>query len=95
MDALESRAWLSLVWTAELLPSALDLQLQAESGITHFEFLVLGTLQQAEGASLRMSDLASAVNATMPRLSRVVGKLAERDPLGRRAFSSVPRTSST
>jgi DNA-binding MarR family transcriptional regulator len=78
MDALESRAWLSLVWTAELLPAALDVQLQAESGITHFEFLVLSTLQQSNGASLRTTELAAAVNATKPRLSRVVGKLAER-----------------
>ena len=78
MSALESRAWLSLVWTAELLPAALDAQLQAESGMTHFEFIVLGTLQQAKGSSLRTKDLAAAVNATMPRLSRVVGKLAGR-----------------
>lgn len=78
MDERESRAWLSLVWTAELLPAALDAQLQADSGMTHFEFMVLGTLQQAEKSSLRTKDLAAAVNATMPRLSRVVGKLAER-----------------
>ena len=78
IDALESRAWLALVWTAELLPAALDAQLQADSGITHFEFLVLSTLQQSEGSVLRTTDLAAAVNATKPRLSRVVGKLAER-----------------
>ncbi|WP_417563247.1 MarR family winged helix-turn-helix transcriptional regulator [Microbacterium sp.] len=78
MTELESRAWLSLVWTADLLPAALDAQLQAESDMTHFEFVVLSTLQQAPGASLRTKDLAAAVNATMPRLSRVVGKLAER-----------------
>jgi len=78
MDELESRAWLALVWTSELLPAALDAQLQADSGITHFEFMVLSTLQQANGAALRTKDLAAAVNATMPRLSRVVGKLAER-----------------
>jgi DNA-binding MarR family transcriptional regulator len=78
MNEDESRAWLSLVWTAELLPAALDAQLQAEAGMTHFEFMVLGTLQQAKGSSLRTKDLAAAVNATMPRLSRVVGKLAER-----------------
>jgi DNA-binding MarR family transcriptional regulator len=78
MDELESQAWLSLVWTAELLPAALDAQLQAESGMTHFEFMVLSTLRQSPGASMRTKDLAAAVNATMPRLSRVVGKLAER-----------------
>jgi DNA-binding MarR family transcriptional regulator len=78
MDELESQAWLALVWTAELLPAALDAQLQSESGMTHFEFMVLSTLQQARGASLRTKDLAEAVNATLPRLSRVVGKLVER-----------------
>jgi DNA-binding MarR family transcriptional regulator len=78
MNEAESRAWLSLIWTAELLPAALDAQLQAEAGMTHFEFVVLSTLQQAKGSSLRTKDLASAVNATVPRLSRVVGKLAER-----------------
>lgn len=79
MDERESRAWLALVWTAELLPAALDAQLQADAGMTHFEFMVLSTLQQAQGEALRTTDLAAAVNATMPRLSRVVGKLAERD----------------
>lgn len=78
MDELESRAWLALVWTTELLPAALDAQLQREAGMTHFEFLVLSTLQQARGSRLRTKDLAAAVNATMPRLSRVVGKLAAR-----------------
>ncbi|WP_165310783.1 MarR family winged helix-turn-helix transcriptional regulator [Microbacterium protaetiae] len=78
MDDLESRAWLSLVWTTELLPAALDAQLQAEAGMTHFEFIVLSTLRQTKGSSLRTKDLAAAVNATMPRLSRVVGKLADR-----------------
>lgn len=78
MDELESRAWLALVWTSELLPAALDAQLQADAGMTHFEFMVLSTLQQAKGAILRTKDLAAAVNATMPRMSRVVGKLVER-----------------
>ncbi|GAA3753422.1 MarR family transcriptional regulator [Microbacterium kribbense] len=78
MNELESRAWLSLVWTAELLPAALDAQLQAESGMTHFEFIVLSTLRQADDGALQTKDLAAAVNSTMPRLSRVVGKLATR-----------------
>jgi len=78
MSECQSRAWLALVWTAELLPAALDAQLQADSGMTHFEFMVLSTLQQARDATLRTKDLAAAVNATLPRLSRVVGKLAAR-----------------
>lgn len=85
MNALESRAWLALVWTAELLPAALDAQLQADSDMTHFEFMVLSALRQAKGGAMRTKDLAAATNATMPRLSRVVGKLADRRLVERRS----------
>lgn len=78
MDELESRAWLALVWSAELLPAALDTQLRTDSHMTHFEFMVLSTLQRADGASMPMKQLSEAVNAALPRLSRVVGKLADR-----------------
>lgn len=91
MDDLESRAWLALVWTAELLPAALDAQLQSDSDMTHFEFMVLSTLRQAEHGSLRVKDLAGAVNSTMPRLSRVLGKLAERNLIERSGGASDGR----
>ncbi|MGN6125551.1 MAG: MarR family winged helix-turn-helix transcriptional regulator [Humibacter sp.] len=78
MDPLESRAWLALVATAQLLPAALDAQLRADAQITHFEFMVLSGLQRAEGSTMRMTDLAAIVDATMPRMSKVVGKLVER-----------------
>jgi DNA-binding MarR family transcriptional regulator len=76
MDPLESRAWLALIGTAELLPAALDAQLQADAGMTHFEFMVLTSLRQS-GAS-RMTQLAAASNATLPRLSKVVTRLEAR-----------------
>lgn len=91
MNELESQAWLALVWAVELLPAALDAQLQAESHMTHFEFMVLSTLRQADGASLRTKELAEAVNATMPRLSRVVGKLADRGLIERHGDSGDAR----
>ncbi|WP_442577118.1 MarR family winged helix-turn-helix transcriptional regulator [Microbacterium sp. F51-2R] len=91
MDDLESKAWLALVWTSELLPAALDAQLQSDSDMTHFEFMVLSTLRQAEKGSLRVKDLASAVNSTMPRLSRVLGKLADRDLIERSTGASDGR----
>jgi DNA-binding MarR family transcriptional regulator len=78
MDALESRAWLALVATCELLPAALDAQLRAGAGITHFEFMVLSGLMQAGRSTLRVSDIAAMTNATLPRLSKVIGKLETR-----------------
>lgn len=78
MTEPESRAWLALIATTELLPVALDAQLRADSGISHFEFLVLTVLKQEPENRLRMTDLAIATNATLPRLSKVVTRLARR-----------------
>ncbi|GAA4344882.1 MarR family winged helix-turn-helix transcriptional regulator [Microbacterium rhizosphaerae] len=76
MDALESRAWLAIIGTAELLPAALDAQLQTEGDMTHFEFMVLTALRQT--GPMRMTQLAAAANATLPRLSKVVTRLETR-----------------
>ena len=76
MDPLESRAWLAIIGTAELLPAALDAQLQADADMTHFEFIVLTALRQS--GPMRMTQLAAASNATLPRLSKVVTRLETR-----------------
>lgn len=78
MDGLESDAWLGLVSVLELLPAALDAQLQKDSQLTHFEFMVLSLLQLAPGRVLRMKELAAGTNATLPRLSHVVSRLEGR-----------------
>lgn len=76
MDTSESRAWLALISTAELLPAALDAQLQREQGMTHYEFIVLSTLQRHR--TLRMGELASGTNATLPRASKVISRMQRR-----------------
>jgi len=91
MDPLESRAWLALIGTAELLPAALDAQLQADSGITHFEFMVLSALTRAAGKRMRMTDLAAATNATLPRMSKVAGRLEARGLIERSAAADDGR----
>lgn len=78
MDEQESAAWLGLVSVLELLPSALDAQLQRDAGITHFEFVVLSILRFAPDSTLRMKQLAAATNASLPRLSHVVSRLEAR-----------------
>jgi DNA-binding MarR family transcriptional regulator len=76
MDPLESRAWLAIVGTAELLPAALDAQLQTDAQLTHFEFMVLTALRRS--GAMRMTQLAAATNATLPRLSKVASRLEAR-----------------
>lgn len=77
MTPEQSRAWLALISTAELLPAALDTQLQRDASLTHYEFMVLSSLQR--GGPMRLSDLAAATNATLPRASKVVRRLQQRD----------------
>ena len=78
MDDLESDAWLRLVTVLELLPVALDAQLQQDAGMTHYEFMVLSLLRFAPDATLQSKELATRTNATLPRLSHVVSRMVDR-----------------
>jgi DNA-binding MarR family transcriptional regulator len=83
MDELESTAWLELVTVLELLPAALDAQLQQASNITHFDFTVLSLLRFAPHRVLQMKELAVMTNSTLPRLSHAVSRLEGRGLLER------------
>ncbi|MCL3861695.1 MarR family winged helix-turn-helix transcriptional regulator [Actinotalea sp. K2] len=75
----ELRAWTSFVAVVELLPRALETQLRRDSNLWHFEYYTLAMLSEVPGRTLRMTDLASRTNATLPRLSHVVSRLEARD----------------
>lgn len=79
------RAWVKLVSVVELLPGTLDGQLQRDAGLSHFEYMVLAMLSEADDRVLRMSALADATNATLPRLSHVVSRLEAKGFVERRA----------
>jgi DNA-binding MarR family transcriptional regulator len=79
----ELRAWLRLVAVIELLPAALDQQLQRDADLTHFDYMVIAMLSETDGRTLRMSTLASATNASLPRLSHVVTRLEKRGLVAR------------
>jgi len=72
------RAWMKLVAVMELLPAALDQQLQRDADLTHFDYMVIAMLSETESRTLRMSALAAATNASLPRLSHVVSRLEKR-----------------
>lgn len=84
-DPDELETWSAVATLLEWLPAALDAQLQADSGISHFEFGILFALSEAEERSLRMSVLAGYANSTLSRLSRAVARL-ERKLWVRRAL---------
>jgi len=78
MDDLEARVWRDMATVLELLPAALDAQLQRDAGITHFEFVVLSALQLEAHPTIRAKELAAATNATLARLSHVLARLEAR-----------------
>jgi DNA-binding MarR family transcriptional regulator len=78
LSTAERDAWLGLIGVVELLPGALDGQLQRDAGVSHFEYMVLAMLSQAPKHTLRMTALAAQTNSTLPRLSHVVTRLVSR-----------------
>jgi DNA-binding MarR family transcriptional regulator len=74
----EQRAWLRLAGVMLKLSPALDSQLQRDSDLTHFDYLCLAMLSETDDRTLRMSDLAGRVNASLSRLSHVISKLERR-----------------
>jgi DNA-binding MarR family transcriptional regulator len=74
----ERDAWVSLTWLMVRLPGEIDTQLQRDSGILFFEYLVLAALSMAPDRCLRMSELAQHVNGSGSRLSNVAKRLENR-----------------
>jgi DNA-binding MarR family transcriptional regulator len=74
----EQHAWRRLAAVLELLPGALDSQLVRDAGLTHFDYLTLAMLSEAQDRTLRMTTLAAGTNATLARLSNVVRRLEGR-----------------
>jgi DNA-binding MarR family transcriptional regulator len=74
----EMSAWRKFVAVVELLPGALDGQLQRDADLSHFEYFVLAMLSESPGRTLRMTELSSETNSTLPRLSHVVSRLEKR-----------------
>jgi DNA-binding MarR family transcriptional regulator len=78
LSAAEQLAWRSFVDGFRGLIDVLDRQLQADSNLPHTYFEILIPLSEAEGRTLRMSELAEAARSSRSRLSHAVARLEER-----------------
>lgn len=74
----EQRAWMAVAHLVLQLPGALDSQLQRDSGLNLFEYLVLSRLSMAPDRRLRMGELAEMSGGSQSRLSNVVKRLEHR-----------------
>lgn len=80
----EQAAWRALISVVLQLPGALDTQLQRDSDLGLFEYLVLSSTSMAPQRSVRMSELARLANGSLSRLSNVVKRLEGRGWIQRR-----------
>ena len=71
----ERAAWLAFSRFMTKLPPALDAQLERDSGLNYFEYIVMAMLSEAPDRTLRMTQLASLTNASLSRLSHVAKRL--------------------
>jgi DNA-binding MarR family transcriptional regulator len=78
LDEEQQRTWRAWLTATELVPRALDAQLQRDAGISHAAYVVLAMLSESPTRSRRMSDLARRANQSQSRLSHTVARLEER-----------------
>jgi DNA-binding MarR family transcriptional regulator len=78
LTADELAGWRALAGVLVKLPAVLDAQLQRDSGLNHFEYTVLVGLSEADGRTMRMSELAGFTAGSLSRLSHVVTRMEQR-----------------
>jgi len=78
LDDEQQQTWRAWLTVAELLPRALDAQLQRDAGLSHAAYVVLAMLSESPDRRRRMSDLARRANQSQSRLSHTVARLEDR-----------------
>jgi DNA-binding MarR family transcriptional regulator len=79
LDEDDLETWVAFARMLIWLPTALDNQLKRDSDLSHFEYGILAALSDADGGTLRMSELAIYANGSLSGLSRAVARLERRD----------------
>lgn len=75
LSPAELEAWLGLSGLLIKLPALLDGQLERDSGLRFFEYLVLAMLSEQDPPQARMSRLAVLTGGSLSRLSHVAKRL--------------------
>lgn len=88
LDEQERHAWVGLVSTFTLLPTALDAHLQRHAGISFFEYYVMAVLSEQPNRTLQIKHLAALANGSLSRLSHVVTRLERRGWVQRNSAAS-------
>jgi DNA-binding MarR family transcriptional regulator len=78
LDEEQQQTWRAWLTVSELVPRALDAQLQRDAGLSHAAYVVLAMLSESPTRNRRMSDLARRANQSQSRLSHTVARLEDR-----------------
>lgn len=77
LSADEQRTWRAFLAATRQLMDGLDRELQQDAGMPHTYYEILALLSEAEGRTLRMSELAAGCLSSASRLSHAVARLEE------------------
>ena len=80
----EQETWRSLVVLLQMLQQGLDRQLQRDADMPHAYYAILVHLSEAPERTLRMSDLATALDYSPSRLSHAVSRMESSGWVARR-----------
>lgn len=74
----QQAVWQDLLSVVIALPALLDRQLERDADTTNFEYSVLARLSMSPDLTLRLSDLATQCDSSLPRLSKVMVRFEQR-----------------
>ncbi|MGW2621218.1 MarR family winged helix-turn-helix transcriptional regulator [Micromonospora taraxaci] len=89
--AEELRIWRTFIETTAALSSRLESRLQGDSSLSTGDYAVLLALSEAEGQSMRSSELAAHIGWERSRLSHHLGRMERRGLIRRQECATVPR----
>ncbi|MFI6318796.1 MarR family winged helix-turn-helix transcriptional regulator [Nonomuraea sp. NPDC050556] len=79
--------WIALVKVLLVLPGALEAQLLRDSDLTLLGYMILARLDDTPDATLRMSQIATMANGSLPRTSQAISRLENRGWVRRTVIS--------
>lgn len=77
LTPVEREAWLATAAIIIKLPAALDAQLQADAGLSFFDYMVMAALSEREDRTMQMSEIAGFTSASLSRLSHTAKRLEQ------------------
>jgi DNA-binding MarR family transcriptional regulator len=84
LDEREMRAWIGYRRMRLLLDLQLQRDLMSQSGLSGPDYDVLSNLSEAEGRSMRLSELAAHMRWSKSRLSHHITRMEQRGLVERR-----------